>query len=45
VGVFRDVERDSYDELVRAQMDRPSAASDGGQLQQLVSSGDTWEIY
>ena len=41
LGVFRDVERASYDRLVQAQLD--GAAGDGD-LQALVSSGDTWSI-
>ena len=43
VGVFRDVERDSYDELVQGQLDR-ATASGAGDLQALVASGDTWTI-
>jgi 2-oxoglutarate ferredoxin oxidoreductase subunit beta len=41
LGVFRDVERDSYDELVQAQLDH---ARGDGDLQALVASGDTWSI-
>jgi 2-oxoglutarate ferredoxin oxidoreductase subunit beta len=41
LGVFRDVERDSYDELVQAQLDN---AKGTGDLQTLVGSGDTWSI-
>jgi 2-oxoglutarate ferredoxin oxidoreductase subunit beta len=41
LGVFRDVPRDSYDELVQAQLDN---AKGNGDLQALVSSGDTWAI-
>ncbi|MGN6798770.1 MAG: thiamine pyrophosphate-dependent enzyme, partial [Gaiellaceae bacterium] len=46
LGVFRDVQRDSYDELVQAQLAnaRSSATQRGGDLQALVSSGDTWTI-
>jgi 2-oxoglutarate ferredoxin oxidoreductase subunit beta len=43
LGVFRDVERSSYDELVQSQLDR-SAADGAGDLQALVGSGDTWSI-
>jgi 2-oxoglutarate ferredoxin oxidoreductase subunit beta len=43
LGVFRDVERASYDELVQAQLDR-SAEAGAGDLQALVGSGDTWSI-
>jgi 2-oxoglutarate ferredoxin oxidoreductase subunit beta len=41
LGVFRDVARASYDELVQGQLD---AAAGDGDLQALVSSGDTWSI-
>jgi 2-oxoglutarate ferredoxin oxidoreductase subunit beta len=41
LGVFRDVQRESYDELVQGQL---AAAAGGGDLQSLVGSGDTWSI-
>ena len=41
LGVFRAVERDSYDELVQAQLD---AAPEGGDLATLLASGDTWHV-
>jgi 2-oxoglutarate ferredoxin oxidoreductase subunit beta len=41
LGVFRAVERDSYDELVQAQLDD---ARDGGDLATLLASGDTWRV-
>ncbi|MFZ1880154.1 MAG: thiamine pyrophosphate-dependent enzyme, partial [Gaiellaceae bacterium] len=41
LGVFRDVQRDSYDELVAAQL---ANAKGDGDLQSLVGSGDTWSI-
>jgi 2-oxoglutarate ferredoxin oxidoreductase subunit beta len=41
LGVFRDVQRDSYDELVQAQLDHVGG---DGDLQALVGSGDTWTI-
>jgi 2-oxoglutarate ferredoxin oxidoreductase subunit beta len=41
VGVFRAVERDSYDELVQAQLDD---AKDSGDLAALLASGDTWRV-
>ncbi len=43
IGVFRDVQRASYDELAQAQLDRAAAAG-VGDLQALVGSGDTWSI-
>jgi 2-oxoglutarate/2-oxoacid ferredoxin oxidoreductase subunit beta len=42
--VFRDIERDSYDELVQGQIDTAITAGGAGDLQQLVASGDTWTI-
>ena len=41
LGVFRDVQRESYDELVQGQL---AAAGGAGDLQSLVGSGDTWSI-
>jgi 2-oxoglutarate/2-oxoacid ferredoxin oxidoreductase subunit beta len=41
LGVFRDVAHASYDELVQAQLDD---ARGEGDVQALVSSGDTWSI-
>ena len=41
LGVFRDVDRASYDELVTEQL---AAAKGSGDLQALVGSGDTWSI-
>jgi 2-oxoglutarate ferredoxin oxidoreductase subunit beta len=41
LGVFRDVPRESYDELVAAQLANAKGVND---LQALVGSGDTWTI-
>ena len=41
LGVFRAVERPSYDELVQQQLDEAKGISE---LQALVGSGDTWTI-
>ena len=41
LGVFRDVERESYDKLVAGQL---ANAKGAGDLQALVASGDTWSI-
>ena len=43
LGVFRDAQRASYDELVQSQLDR-AAEHGAGDLQALVASGDTWSI-
>lgn len=47
IGVFRSVDRPSYDALVRQQVESAKAASQGTpeeQLAGLLSSGDTWTI-
>jgi 2-oxoglutarate ferredoxin oxidoreductase subunit beta len=47
IGVFRSVQRPSYDELVRDQVDTAKAKVTGTREQQLTSlltSGDTWTI-
>jgi 2-oxoglutarate ferredoxin oxidoreductase subunit beta len=41
LGVFRAVERDSYDDLVQAQLDAAGGERD---LAALVASGDTWDV-
>ena len=41
LGVYRDVPRDSYDELVQAQLENAKGVRD---LAALVGSGDTWSI-
>ncbi|HEY2220260.1 MAG TPA: 2-oxoacid:ferredoxin oxidoreductase subunit beta [Gaiellaceae bacterium] len=41
LGVFRAVERDSYDDLVQAQLDAARGSDD---LAALVASGDTWDV-
>jgi 2-oxoglutarate ferredoxin oxidoreductase subunit beta len=41
LGVFRDVERDPYDELVQTQLDEAKGNQD---LAALVASGDTWDV-
>jgi len=41
LGVFRDVQRQSYDELVQGQL---AAAGGAGDLQSLIGSSDTWSI-
>lgn len=48
IGVFRQVERPSYDALVRDQVDAAKAKANGAsqeeQLAALLSAGDTWTI-
>jgi 2-oxoglutarate ferredoxin oxidoreductase subunit beta len=44
IGIFRQVERPSYDELMRAQIDEAIAQQGAGDLAALLGSGDTWRI-
>jgi 2-oxoglutarate ferredoxin oxidoreductase subunit beta len=44
IGVFRDVERPVYDELMAEQVERAKARSGPGDLAKLLHAGDTWEI-
>ncbi|WP_433176599.1 2-oxoacid:ferredoxin oxidoreductase subunit beta [Actinoallomurus sp. CA-150999] len=44
IGIFRQVERPSYDELMRTQIDEAIAQQGAGDLAALLGSGDTWRI-
>ncbi|GAB3961012.1 2-oxoacid:ferredoxin oxidoreductase subunit beta [Actinoallomurus acanthiterrae] len=44
IGIFRQVERPSYDELMRTQIDEAVAQQGTGDLAALLGSGDTWRI-
>ncbi len=46
MGVFRDVERPVYDEMMAQQLDTAAAAApgDAAALQQLLSGSDTWSV-
>jgi 2-oxoglutarate ferredoxin oxidoreductase subunit beta len=44
IGVFRDVDRPSYDELMAAQLESATEKRGAGDLAALVGSGDTWQI-
>jgi 2-oxoacid:acceptor oxidoreductase beta subunit (pyruvate/2-ketoisovalerate family) len=44
IGVFRDVDRPSYDELMAAQLESATEKRGTGDLAALVGSGDTWRI-
>jgi 2-oxoglutarate ferredoxin oxidoreductase subunit beta len=44
IGVFRDVTRPAYDDLVRDQVDTAVASKGEGDLAALLGSGDTWRI-
>ena len=44
VGVFRDVDRMSYDEGLNAQLGAAVEKKGAGDLQALLHAGDTWDI-
>jgi 2-oxoglutarate ferredoxin oxidoreductase subunit beta len=44
IGIFRQVERPSYDEQLRHQLDEAVEQQGKGDLAALLSSGDTWRI-
>jgi 2-oxoglutarate/2-oxoacid ferredoxin oxidoreductase subunit beta len=44
IGVYRDVDRPSYDELMSGQLAAASESRGVGDLAQLIGSGDTWTI-
>ncbi|MCA9506156.1 MAG: 2-oxoacid:ferredoxin oxidoreductase subunit beta [Spirochaetaceae bacterium] len=44
VGVFRAVEKPTYEAMLQAQVDRAIAERGRGDLQALLNSGDTWQI-
>jgi 2-oxoglutarate/2-oxoacid ferredoxin oxidoreductase subunit beta len=46
MGVFRDVQRPVYDQMMAAQLDKAAAASpgDGAALQKLLLGNDTWSV-
>jgi 2-oxoglutarate/2-oxoacid ferredoxin oxidoreductase subunit beta len=44
VGVFRNVERPTHDELLTAQIDTALAQRGPGDLEALLRSGDTWSV-
>ncbi len=44
LGVFRAVERPSYEDLVAAQVDQARERSGPGDLAELLRSGETWDV-
>ena len=44
IGVFRDIDRPSYDRLVREQLDQVVASKGAGDLQTLLTGSDTWAV-
>jgi 2-oxoglutarate/2-oxoacid ferredoxin oxidoreductase subunit beta len=44
IGVFRNIERPVYDELLAGQLEHAAASRGAGDLDKLLHSGDTWEL-
>ena len=44
IGVFRDVDRPTYDEMINSQVDDAVSEKGAGELQNLFHSGDTWQV-
>ena len=44
VGIFRDVERATYEDLLAAQIADAVARQGAGDLEKLINSGDTWVV-
>jgi len=44
VGIFRAVERPTYEEMMVGQIDAAIAKSGPGSLEKLLNSGDTWTV-
>ncbi|ASU85701.1 2-oxoacid:ferredoxin oxidoreductase subunit beta [Nocardiopsis gilva YIM 90087] len=44
VGIFRDVARPTYDELMAEQLSEAQATQGRGELASLLASGDTWTV-
>lgn len=44
IGIFRQVERDTYEDLVAAQIEDAVEKQGRGRLEKLINSGDTWTV-
>ena len=44
IGVFRQVDRPAYDDLVRQQVDTAKETQGPGDLQSLITGSDTWTV-
>ena len=44
VGIFRAVERDTYEGMLAAQIDAAVSRQGAGNLEKLINSGDTWVV-
>ena len=44
IGIFRAVERDTYEDMMEAQIEAAIAKQGAGNLEKLINSGDTWIV-
>ncbi|HLL71415.1 MAG TPA: 2-oxoacid:ferredoxin oxidoreductase subunit beta [Pyrinomonadaceae bacterium] len=44
VGIFRAVERDTYEDMMEAQIEAAITKQGAGSLEKLINSGDTWVV-
>lgn len=44
IGIFRDIVRPSYDDLLRQQLDTATESRGRGDLQSLITGPDTWQV-
>jgi 2-oxoglutarate ferredoxin oxidoreductase subunit beta len=44
VGIFREVQRETYEDLLAAQITEAVAQKGAGNLEKLINSGDTWVV-
>jgi 2-oxoglutarate/2-oxoacid ferredoxin oxidoreductase subunit beta len=44
VGIFRTIERATYEDMMVDQIDASIAKSGAGSLEKLLNSGDTWVV-
>jgi 2-oxoglutarate ferredoxin oxidoreductase subunit beta len=44
VGIFRAIERPTYEEMMSDQVNAAIAKSGAGNLEKLLNSGDTWVV-
>ena len=44
IGVFRDVDRPTYDDMINSQVEEAVSEKGAGELQNLFHAGDTWRV-
>ena len=44
IGVFRDIDRPTYDDMINSQVEDAVTEKGAGELRNLFHSGDTWKV-